>query len=83
MNNPIVAYARRARHVAWLMARLKAELNRQHRQVRDFDEPSRLWPYVGNLGHLEEELIPLVAFLSGASDEEITNALDEEGQGNE
>jgi len=48
--------------VARLVAWLQVSLERNYERATDFDEPSRLWPMVGDLCHVEEQLIPLVSF---------------------
>lgn len=75
MNNPVKEYARRALRVAWLILAIQAAIERQHERTKQIDEPNRLWGFIGNLEHAEEELLPLVSFLSGTSAAEITNAL--------
>ena len=83
MNNPRDAYARRRNRVGWLMTWLDAALERHYMRAT---QSANLWPMVGDLGHVEEELIPLLRFVSGISEEKIIKILDsmkKGGQGDE
>lgn len=81
MNNPRAAYAHRRARVRWLMLWLDAALERQHLRVTDCANPAVLWPTVSELCHIEEELIPLLRFVSGTSEEKITKVLNSMNNG--
>lgn len=83
MNSPLEAYARHARRIAKILVLLEMTLERHGERARDFDDPSRLWPMVGSLGHAEDELKLVLMFLSGTTEEDIDDTLNGKGQGDE
>ena len=82
MTNPVDAYLERSHRVALLMEWLAAALERHDDRAADFDEPARLWPMVGNLEHVEEELKPLLSFIAAVPECEIDELLNRGGQDN-
>jgi len=80
MNSPRDAYNRNALRVARQLAWLEVELERHEERAADFDEAVRLWPMVGRLAYIEDELTFALMLLSGKSEKEIENALNDGGQ---
>ncbi|MGD0904740.1 MAG: hypothetical protein ABR924_17530 [Terracidiphilus sp.] len=82
MNKPLDTYRERSRRVASLMAWLECEIDRHEAKATKPENAEKLWPLVGDLEHIEEQLIAPLSFLSGITEEQIKEALidDEEGR---
>lgn len=83
MSNARQSYERNSLRVARLLAWLEAALERHEERAADFDEPVRLWPMVGKLAYSEQELIFPLMLLSGQSEKEIKQALNDGRPGDE
>jgi hypothetical protein len=78
MNNARDAYLERSRRVASLLAWLDCELARHEARAMK-PENVKDWGMVGDLGHVEEELKGPLCFLSGMSEAELDQALNDGG----
>ena len=83
MINPADAYALHARRVSRLIAWLHVALERHCTRTAEIAHKESLWPMVDELCHLEDELIPLLRFVCSLTEDEIAEAVGEEGQGDE
>ena len=82
MSNALNTYLERSRRVAALLAWLDCELE-SHEAKAMKPENVRNWGFAGSLGHVEELLKAPLCFLSGMSEAEINEALNDGGQGDE
>ena len=82
MTNAHDTYLERSRRVASLLAWLDCELG-AHEAKAMKPENAKDWGMVGDMGHVEEELKRPLCFLSGMSEKEIDDALNDGGRGDE
>lgn len=67
-------YAERRRDIDWLLETLRAELDEHAGEAAD--APNN-WSIAGDLGHVRNELIEIVAFMTELEPAEVARRLDE------
>jgi len=82
MSNALETYLERSRRVASLLAWLDCELE-VHEATAMRPANAKNWGLVGDLGHVEDLLKMPLCFLSGMSEKDINEALNDGGQGDE
>ena len=83
MINPADAYALHARRGSQLIAWLQVALERHRTRTAEIADIESHWPMVDELCYMEDELIPLLKFVSGLTKNELAEALGDGGQDDE